>query len=107
LPEKAQAKSYSQNARNLDRLNSGDTSGGSIYDNNPKTEGSRKRRALTGCKVALSRTEAAKELHMTLLSEKECNQKVLNGETEFMLAVLRRLDCPTCAYGIGPSSNEH
>ena len=90
----ASAKSYSANARNLERLNAGDASGGTLYDNNPSTEASRKRRAMTGCKIASARQQAG------VISEKDCNMKVLAGETEFMLQALRELDCPTCPYGV-------
>ena len=87
-------KSYSANARNLDRLSVGDQSGGSIYDNNPKNPTAAKRRAMLGCKVPVARKEAG------MASEKECNFKVMDGGTEFMLKTLRKLDCPTCPYGI-------
>jgi hypothetical protein len=93
--------SYSSNARNLERINSGDYSGGSIYDNNPKSESGKKRRAMVGCKNSVAREEAASLLQVTELSEKDCNNKVLGaGESEFMLQALRNLDCPTCPYGI-------
>eukprot|EP00977_Amphora_coffeiformis_P000829 scaffold178_cov163-Amphora_coffeaeformis.AAC.3 len=91
IPEQ---KTYSSNARNLDRLSTGDQSGGSVYDNNPKSPAGAKRRAMLGCKVSTSRKQAGG------YSEKDCNAKVLSGETEFMLEALRTLDCPTCPYGI-------
>ena len=96
-PQPSFSKSYSQNARNMERLNSGDASGGSVYDNNPSSESARKRRAMTGCKFDSARKEAAGGSN---LSEKDCNQRVMGGETEFMLSALRKLDCPTCPYGI-------
>ena len=46
----AEEKSYSSNARNMARLNAGDSSGGSIYDNNPTSPKARARRAMVGCK---------------------------------------------------------
>lgn len=39
----AEEKSYSSNARNMARLNAGDSSGGSIYDNNPSSPKARSR----------------------------------------------------------------
>eukprot|EP00537_Pseudo-nitzschia_pungens_P011917 CAMPEP_0172385280 /NCGR_PEP_ID=MMETSP1061-20121228/2949_1 /TAXON_ID=37318 /ORGANISM="Pseudo-nitzschia pungens, Strain cf. pungens" /LENGTH=227 /DNA_ID=CAMNT_0013114227 /DNA_START=107 /DNA_END=790 /DNA_ORIENTATION=+ len=103
LPEPSTAMSYSENAKNLDRINSGDFSGGAVFDNNPSTDRGKKRRAMTGCKTPLSREEASKTIlkRDKMMSEKECNQMVMDGETEFMLQALRNLDCPTCAYGIG------
>lgn len=95
-PDQSCAKSYSQNARNLERLNAGDASAGSVYDNDPKTEAARKRRAMTGCKVSSARRVAMSG------SEKDCNMRVLSGDVEFMLEALRQLDCPTCPYGIRP-----
>lgn len=104
FPTEAKAKSYSSNARNLERMNSGDMSGGSVYDNNPPSEAGKKRRAITGCKSATAREEAATTiLKADNLSEKECNQMVLQGNPEFMLQALRNLDCPTCPYGIAIS----
>lgn len=102
VPNKSDAISYSSNARNMERLASGDGSGGSVYDNNPKTEVARKRRAMTGCKFPSAREEAAqKVLKVTgLFTEKDCNLRVLEGDTEFMLQALRNLDCSTCPYGI-------
>jgi hypothetical protein len=93
-PSSAVAKSYSQNARNMERLNAGDASGGSVYDNNPATDNSRKRRAMTGCKIPSAREELGG------LSEKDCNVRVMQGDTEFMLEALRKLECPTCPYGV-------
>eukprot|EP00565_Helicotheca_tamesis_P005869 CAMPEP_0185733276 /NCGR_PEP_ID=MMETSP1171-20130828/18989_1 /TAXON_ID=374046 /ORGANISM="Helicotheca tamensis, Strain CCMP826" /LENGTH=213 /DNA_ID=CAMNT_0028402959 /DNA_START=69 /DNA_END=710 /DNA_ORIENTATION=+ len=87
-------KSYSSNARNLDRLSSGDSSGGSTYDNYPKTDRAARRRAMEGCKVDSARKEA------DVQSLRECNLRVMDGDTEFMLDALRALDCPTCPYGI-------
>jgi len=97
------AKSYSENAKNLERINSGDFSGGAVFNNNPTTDRGKKRRAITGCKTPLSREEAGRAIlkRENMLSEKECNQMVLEGETEFMLQALRNLDCPTCPNGIG------
>lgn len=105
-PDRCRAvASYSSNARNMERMNSGDFSGGSIYDNNPKNEAGKKRRAMVGCKTESSRLEASKQLNQSLLSEQECNKLVLGGATEFMLQALRTLDCPTCPYGIGSVPN--
>eukprot|EP00980_Cylindrotheca_fusiformis_P011885 scaffold2830_cov131-Cylindrotheca_fusiformis.AAC.6 len=105
-PDRSNAlASYSSNARNLERMNSGDFSGGSSYDNNPKAEAGRRRRAMVGCKSFIAREEAAELLKSSTLSEKDCNQMVLNGESEFMLQSLRNLDCPTCPYGIKTSRN--
>lgn len=92
--------SYSSNARNMERLASGDASGGSSYDNFPKSEASKKRRAITGCKIPSARREAG--ISSSSLSEKDCNMRVLSGETDFMLQAIRKLDCPTCPYGIDP-----
>ena len=106
IPEQ---KSYSSNARNLDRLSAGDSSAGSVFDNSPDLPVAAKRRAMVGCKVSSSRVEASKMLiendgndngKVKILSEKECNMKVMGGDTEFMLKALRNLDCPTCPYGI-------
>lgn len=95
--------SYSSNARNMERLAAGDASGGSTYDNYPKTEAGKKRRAITGCKIPSARREATLLLgSSSSLSEKECNMRVLAGETDFMLEAIRKLDCPTCPYGIDP-----
>eukprot|EP00814_Leptocylindrus_danicus_P017656 CAMPEP_0116026624 /NCGR_PEP_ID=MMETSP0321-20121206/13994_1 /TAXON_ID=163516 /ORGANISM="Leptocylindrus danicus var. danicus, Strain B650" /LENGTH=169 /DNA_ID=CAMNT_0003499523 /DNA_START=264 /DNA_END=773 /DNA_ORIENTATION=+ len=86
--------SYSSNAKNLNRLSTGDASGGSVYNNSPPSNAAAKRRALTGCKSDLARREAG-------IGERECNLRVFDGDTEFMLQILRKLDCPTCPYGIG------
>jgi hypothetical protein len=105
-PVAAYAKSYSANARNMERLNAGDASGGSIYDNNPTSTAARKRRAMTGCKIPAVRQEAAQVvLGIDSLSEKDCNLRVMQqGGTEdvgeFMLQAMRNLDCPTCPYGV-------
>jgi hypothetical protein len=103
----AHAKSYSANARNMERMSAGDMSGGGVYDNNPASEAGRKRRAMTGCKNAVAREEASESVLQieTTISEKECNLKVLSGDSEFMLQALRNLDCPTCPYGIATSRN--
>ena len=93
-------KSYSKNARNLDRLSAGDASGGSVYNNSPSSAAGAKRRAMLGCKIDVSRKEAMKMEGMNSLNEKDCNLKVMGGDTEFMLKALRELDCPTCPYGI-------
>jgi hypothetical protein len=104
FPDDASAKSYSSNARNLERMNTGDMSGGSLYDNNPKSDAGKKRRAITGCKSPTAREEAAEViLKVRNLSEKECNQMVLEGNAETMLQALRNLDCPSCPYGINSS----
>jgi hypothetical protein len=101
FPNDASANSYSANARNLERMNTGDMSGGSLYENNPKSDAGKKRRAITGCKSPTAREEAAEAiLKVRDLSEKECNQMVLEGNPEFMLQALRNLDCPSCPYGI-------
>lgn len=109
-PDISFAKSYSTNAKNFERINAGDLSGGSVYDNNPRTEGSRKRRALTGCKIQSTREEASIEIlnlgKKSILSEKECTTKVLEGDTEFMLQAIRNLECPTCPYGINPNRKD-
>ena len=96
-------KSYSTNARNLDRLNAGDSSGGSIYDNNPSQPAARKRRAMQGCKFPSARVQAANILGYTdnrALSEKDCNMQVMQDSPDFMLQALQQLECPTCPYGI-------
>mmetsp|Transcript_1805 Transcript_1805/g.3883 ORF Transcript_1805/g.3883 Transcript_1805/m.3883 type:complete len:225 (+) Transcript_1805:99-773(+) len=105
FPRAANAKSYSENAKNLERINNGDFSGGAVFNNNPTTERGQKRRAMTGCKVTMAREEASNTIlkRQTMISEKECNTMVMDGETEFMLQALRNLDCPTCANGIGKS----
>jgi hypothetical protein len=109
-PPVAYAKSYSTNARNMERLNAGDSSGGSTYDNNPSSTAARKRRAMTGCKIPSARQEAAQVvLGIDSLSEKECNMRVMQpvgaeekNVGEFMLQAMRNLDCPTCPYGVQP-----
>ena len=103
FPEASNAKLYSENAANMERINNGDFSGGAVYNNKPDTDRGKKRRAMTGCKVAMSREEASKNIleRNKVMSEKECNTMVMDGETEFMLKALRNLDCPTCANGIG------
>ena len=97
--------SYSSNARNMERLNAGDASGGGVFDNNPRTESGRKRRAMTGCKNSVAREEASETvLNLSkTISEKDCNIRVLGGDSDFMLEALRNLDCPTCPYGISNS----
>lgn len=98
IPEQ---KFYSSNARNMARLNSGDKSGGSVYDNNPSSPGAAKRRALQGCKISSTRNLAAKEAGIQNLTERDCNLRVLEGgDTEFMLKAMRALSCPTCPFGI-------
>jgi len=104
FPERSEAKSYSANARNLERMNVGDMSGGSLYDNYPTTSAGQRRRAMTGCKSPTAREEASKAiLNIDSLSEKDCNQMVLEGNPQFMLESLRNLDCPSCPYGIATS----
>jgi len=95
-------KSYSQNAKNMDRLSAGDASGGSVYDNNPSQPTARKRRAMQGCKIDSARQEAADVLGLKKLSEKDCNMQVMSAESgpDFMLTALQNLDCPTCPYGV-------
>ena len=98
--------SYSSNARNMERLSSGDASGGSVYNNNPTTAAAQRRRSLTGCKIPSARTVAARNLQLTKgLSEKDCNRRVLQEENNpsFMLDAIRQLECPTCPYGISPT----
>ena len=97
----AEQKSYSSNARNMARLSSGDSSGGSLYDNNPSSPKARARRAMVGCKNASARSLAGENVGNKKLSEKECNQLVMSGDSDFMLGALTELDCPTCPYGIG------
>lgn len=97
--------SYSSNARNFERMNNGDYSAGSTYDNNPNTESGKKRRAMVGCKSSTAREEAADLMKSSRLSEKECNVMILGGESEFMLQALRNLDCPACPYGISSERN--
>ncbi len=101
LPGIPEQKSYSSNAKNLDRLSIGDSSGGSVYDNNPVSASARKRRAMVGCKIDSSRREAAAIANMEgQMSVKDCNIRVMNGDADFMLEALKKLDCPTCPYGI-------
>jgi hypothetical protein len=90
-------KSYSSNARNMNRLAGGDGSGGSTYDNDPVNPAARKRRAMTGCKIPAARDEASGSSSM---SETECNRRVLSGDTDGMLQAMTTLDCPTCPYGV-------
>ena len=97
----AETKVYSSNARNMGRLNSGDSSGGSIYDNNPTSPKARARRAMVGCKNSSARSLAGESIGKEKLSEKDCNLLVMSGESDFMLGALTELDCPTCPYGIG------
>lgn len=95
------SKSYSQNARNFDRINEGDFSGGSVYDNNPSAPGARRRRAMQGCKIQSAREEASDRLNLnSFLSEKECNVKVMEDSPDFMLEAMQSLMCPKCPYGI-------
>ncbi|KAL7526469.1 hypothetical protein ACHAXR_004103 [Thalassiosira sp. AJA248-18] len=97
----AEQKIYSSNARNMARLSDGDSSGGSIYDNNPSSPKARARRAIVGCKnSSAARSLAAENIGKRKLSEKECNMMVMSGDTDFMLEALTKLDCPTCPYGI-------
>jgi UDP-N-acetylenolpyruvoylglucosamine reductase len=93
-------KVYSSNAKNLARLSNGDSSGGSVYDNNPTSPKARRRRAMVGCKNSSARSLAGKNIGNNNLSEKECNQIVMDGDGTFMLDALIDLDCPTCPYGI-------
>lgn len=101
-PSHALTTSYSQNARNFARLASGDESGGSVYENNPTAIGSKRRRAMTGCKITSAREEAAEILKILSLSEKDCNLKVMDENSEFMLQAMRNLECQTCPYGVNP-----
>jgi hypothetical protein len=71
-----------------------------VYDNNPASPKARARRAMIGCKNASARS-LAEEAIGTRLSEKECNQLVMKGDSDFMLQALTTLDCPSCPYGIG------
>mmetsp|Transcript_25348 Transcript_25348/g.37432 ORF Transcript_25348/g.37432 Transcript_25348/m.37432 type:complete len:172 (+) Transcript_25348:240-755(+) len=103
-PSMTISKSYSQNARNFDRLNEGDFSGGSVYDNNPSSPGARRRRAMQGCKIQSTREEASDRLNLKrFLSEKECNQKVMESDPDFMLTAMQALECSKCPYGISSS----
>jgi hypothetical protein len=68
--------SCSSNVRNMERLASGDASGGSSYDNFPTSEGSKKRRAITGCKIPSARCQAASILGISSsFSERIATQK--------------------------------
>jgi len=49
----------------------------------PESDASKKRRAFSGCRDPAS-------LKKTGLAEKECNQRILNGETEFMLEAMAK-----------------
>lgn len=98
IPEQ---KVYSSNAKNMMRLGEGDSSGGSVYDNNPVSQKARSRRAMVGCKNASARSLAGEAIGNIRLNEKECNQLVMKGESDFMLQALTKLDCPSCPYGIG------
>ncbi|KAL7554489.1 hypothetical protein ACHAWF_018523 [Thalassiosira exigua] len=80
-------KIYSSNARNMARLSSGDSSGGSVYDNNPSSPRTRARRAMVGCKNSSARSLAGENIGSKNLSEKECNQLVMSGESDFMLGI--------------------
>jgi len=93
-------KVYSSNAKNIARLSNGDSSGGSLYNNNPSTTKARRRRAMVGCKNPSARQLAGKMIGNSTLSEKDCNQIVMEGDGTFMLEVLTELDCPTCPFGI-------
>ena len=97
IPEQ---KVYSSNAKNMQRLGEGDSSGGSVYDNNPTSPKARARRAMVGCKNTSARSVAG-DLIDTRINEKECNQLIMKGESDFMLNALTKLDCPSCPYGIG------
>ena len=97
----ADQKIYSSNAKNMARLSNGDSSGGSVYDNNPSSPKARRRRAMVGCKNSSARSLAGKNIGQSNLSEKDCNQIVMAGDGTFMLDALTELDCPTCPYGIG------
>jgi len=55
---------------------------------------------MTGCKFESARVEAESRMGGSALNEKECNIRVLSGDSAFMLDALAALDCPTCAYGI-------
>lgn len=104
VPQASLAKSFSANARNLDRINAGDFSGGSVYDNNPATSGARRRRAMQGCKIPVAREEASEQLGVDgVISERDCNLRVMDDSPEFMLSALQTLECPTCPYGVKSS----
>jgi len=100
-------KVYSSNAKNMARLNAGDSSGGSVYDNHPPSPKARARRAMVGCKNGDARSVAGEKMGRESgllkegLSEKDCNMLVMGGDSDFMLGALEELDCPTCPYGIG------
>ena len=98
IPEQ---KVYSSNAKNFQRLGEGDSSGGSVYDNNPTSPKARTRRAMVGCKNTSARSVAGESIGNARLSEKDCNQLVMKGDSDFMLQALTKLDCPSCPYGIG------
>jgi len=72
-----------------------------VYDNNPASPKARARRAMVGCKNTSARSLAGESIGNTRLSEKECNQLIMNGESDFMLQALTKLDCPSCPFGIG------
>eukprot|EP00566_Odontella_aurita_P023994 CAMPEP_0113555874 /NCGR_PEP_ID=MMETSP0015_2-20120614/16952_1 /TAXON_ID=2838 /ORGANISM="Odontella" /LENGTH=204 /DNA_ID=CAMNT_0000457185 /DNA_START=149 /DNA_END=763 /DNA_ORIENTATION=+ /assembly_acc=CAM_ASM_000160 len=93
-------KSYSSNARNLDRISAGDMSGGSTYDNNPSSPNAARRRAMIGCKIETARNEAARGAGLGKFGERDCNLRVMDGDSEFMLRAMRALDCPSCPYGV-------
>mmetsp|Transcript_7756 Transcript_7756/g.8872 ORF Transcript_7756/g.8872 Transcript_7756/m.8872 type:complete len:176 (+) Transcript_7756:86-613(+) len=96
--------SYSQNAKNFDRINAGDLSGGSVYNNNPPAPGARRRRAMQGCKIQSTREEASIKLNLKqTLSERECNLRVMDDSPDFMLTSMQALDCPKCPYGVKAS----
>ena len=73
----SETKVYSSNARNMGRLNSGDSSGGSIYDNNPTSPKARARRAMVGCKNSSARSLGGESIGKEKLSEKDCNLLVI------------------------------
>ena len=82
---------YSSNAINFARLNSGDSSGGSTYV--ALSPAGAKRRAVQGCKIEAVRRDAG-------LDEADCIRKVFGGETKFVLDILEQRECTTCAYGV-------
>ena len=86
----------------MDCLSAGDRSGGSTYSNDSSSSpAAAKRRAMVGCKIEAARNKAALMTgEDALVVEKECNLRVLGGDSEFMLEALRELDCPTCPYGV-------
>ena len=75
------------------RLNAGDSSGGSIYDNNPSSPKARARRAMVGCKDSSARSLAGEGVGKRELSEKDCNMMVMSGESDFMLGALTLGQC--------------